>query len=213
MSVNTSHISSTKEQLIDAAVHIFHQKGFQKTRISDIVSEAGVAQGTFYLYFRSKEEIFRQINTAHMNRFVKVFEETDLLFGGDDIQAIRKNIHHFLNKLLEIYKQNVHVSELLFREGIGHGGLFKEIHENFFDSFISLLRKHMKRDISPDHFHFEDAETIAVFLLGIFERSASYFMLMQKQFNTEKLAGRMTDFMLNGLQLNSANHGRQLNLK
>ena len=61
MSVRAPATPTTKDYLLDAAVRKFHQKGYQKTRISDIVSEAGVAQGTFYLYFKSKEEIFKNI--------------------------------------------------------------------------------------------------------------------------------------------------------
>jgi AcrR family transcriptional regulator len=203
MSVIPSRTISTKEQLINAAIRKFHQKGFQKTRISDIVSEAGVAQGTFYLYFKSKEEILKNICVEHMHRFQKVFQETDILFGGNNIDEIKGNINCFLKKLLELYKDNLHVSELLFREGLGYNDLFKEINQNFFMEFVSLIRERMKRDIPSARFRLMDAETISVFLFGVFERSAFYFMMMQKQFDTQGLAERMTDFMLNGLQLNT----------
>ncbi len=193
--------TSTKEQLINAAVKIFQQKGFQKTRISDIVSEAGLAQGTFYLYFESKEAIFRQITLDHSSRFAQVFKETEVLFGGKDTSDLRQNISRFLSKLLEVYKQNIKISELLFRETRGHGGLFKGDQEAFYKSFIKLLQEHMKRDLPAGKFSLENSETIAIFLLGVFLNSASYFLLMKKQVNTEKLVQKMTDFMLNGLQL------------
>ena len=200
----TAETPGTKDFLLKAAIRKFHQKGYQKTRISDIVSEAGVAQGTFYLYFKSKEEIFKDICIEHMSRFQRIFEETDILFGGKDFTEIRQNISIFLKKLLEVYREHIHVSELLFREGVGHDGLFKEINQTFFIEFIKLIRKHMQRDMSPAQFRLADAENVSVFLFGVFERSAFYFMLMQKQFDTEKLAERMTDFMLNGLQLNDS---------
>ena len=180
MSVRTPTAPTTKDYLLNAAVRKFHQKGYQKTRISDIVSEAGVAQGTFYLYFKSKEEIFKNICIEHMNRFQKIFEETDILFGGKNLNEIRQNIHNFLKKLLEVYKENIHVSELLFREGVGHDGLFKEINQTFFIEFIKLISEHMQRDMSPSQFWLENAETISAFLFGVFERSAFYFMLMKK---------------------------------
>lgn len=202
MSVNTLKAISTKELLINAAVRQFHHKGFQKTRISDIVGEAGVAQGTFYLYFKSKEEIFKNICTEHMNLFQKVFQETEILFGGKNIDEIRGNIHRFLKKLLAVYKENLHVSELLFREGVGHNDLFKEINEKFFMEFITLIREHMRRDIPSARFRLTDVETVSVFLFGVFERSAFYFMMIQKQFDTQRLAEQMAHFMLNGLQLN-----------
>ena len=46
-----------REQILSAARAVFNEKGYETTTISDIVSRAGVAQGTFYLYFPSKREI------------------------------------------------------------------------------------------------------------------------------------------------------------
>lgn len=45
-----------RASLVDAAAKVFARKGVVASTVSDIVSEAGVAQGTFYLYFRSKDE-------------------------------------------------------------------------------------------------------------------------------------------------------------
>lgn len=46
-----------KQQLIDITLELFATKGYENTKISDIVSKAGVSQGTFYWYFESKEAI------------------------------------------------------------------------------------------------------------------------------------------------------------
>jgi AcrR family transcriptional regulator len=56
-----SQSEKTKSKLISSAKKIFSEKGYYDTKVSDIVKEAGVAQGTFYLYFKSKEEIFKEI--------------------------------------------------------------------------------------------------------------------------------------------------------
>ena len=44
----------TKTKLVYAALAVFKKKGLEQTKVSDIVKQAGVAQGTFYLYFPSK---------------------------------------------------------------------------------------------------------------------------------------------------------------
>ncbi|WP_028596183.1 TetR/AcrR family transcriptional regulator [Paenibacillus assamensis] len=49
------------EQFIDHARHLFTQFGLKKTSIADITTAVGVAQGTFYLFYRSKEELFLDI--------------------------------------------------------------------------------------------------------------------------------------------------------
>lgn len=47
--------------LIDSAVEVIREHGFEKTSVSQIVRRAGVAQGTFYLYFKSKNELIPAI--------------------------------------------------------------------------------------------------------------------------------------------------------
>src|SRR3954465_15205498 len=49
--------SDRREQLLDAALAVFGAEGYSAAKVSDIVGRAGVAQGTFYLYFRSKQEV------------------------------------------------------------------------------------------------------------------------------------------------------------
>lgn len=56
-----------KTALLDTAYHLFTQNGYQKTSISDIVSQAGVAKGTFYLYFKDKTDIRYKL-IAHPGR-------------------------------------------------------------------------------------------------------------------------------------------------
>jgi AcrR family transcriptional regulator len=46
-----------RNELLDAALELFSKKSYQYTTISDIVKKVGVSQGTFYYYFKSKEEI------------------------------------------------------------------------------------------------------------------------------------------------------------
>src|SRR5204862_2999914 len=45
------------QQIIDAAVRVFARNGYYNSRVSDIAREAGIASGTIYLYFKTKDEI------------------------------------------------------------------------------------------------------------------------------------------------------------
>ena len=57
----TARGQRTRAGLIHAAARVFERDGFLDARIADIAGEAGVATGTFYTYFDSKEEIFREV--------------------------------------------------------------------------------------------------------------------------------------------------------
>jgi AcrR family transcriptional regulator len=54
----------TRERLVEAAKEIFEEHGFLEARISDIAERAGQAHGSFYYYFNSKEEVFREVAAA-----------------------------------------------------------------------------------------------------------------------------------------------------
>ena len=57
----TSRGELTRQKILDAAEREIGRKGFAEASISTITAEADVAQGTFYLYFRSKEDVLREL--------------------------------------------------------------------------------------------------------------------------------------------------------
>ena len=64
----TARGQATRQRLLQAAEQEFSEKGFHAASVSSVTTRAGVGQGTFYLYFRTKEEVFvtlvRDIGTA-----------------------------------------------------------------------------------------------------------------------------------------------------
>ncbi len=51
----------TRERIVNVAIKLFADKGFDKATVDEIVARAGVAKGTFYLYFKSKEDLIKEI--------------------------------------------------------------------------------------------------------------------------------------------------------
>lgn len=72
-----------REKLVSAAAEVFAATGYHGSRVSDIVGHAGVAQGTFYLYFRSKEAVFLELVDRF---FTRTLAET--LGAADPAQAL-----------------------------------------------------------------------------------------------------------------------------
>ena len=86
-----------RTSLLDSAFSLFIDNGFHKTSISDIVKDAGVAKGTFYLYFKDKYDIrnhlisrkakqvfFTAYNALHEQEAITDFED-QVLFIIDNI--------------------------------------------------------------------------------------------------------------------------------
>lgn len=91
-----------RESLLETAFRLFTSKGIQKTSISDIVEDAGVAKGTFYLYFKDKYDIRNKL-IAHKSS--EVFKRADLALQETGITGLEERviflIDHIINQLVE----------------------------------------------------------------------------------------------------------------
>src|SRR3954469_19514900 len=63
-------VTDKREAILRAAVKVFARNGYFNSKVSDIASEAGIADGTVYLYFKSKEEILHSIFDRAMEEFI-----------------------------------------------------------------------------------------------------------------------------------------------
>ncbi len=66
--------SGKRTRILDAAVKVFARKGFHATRVSEVAKAAGVADGTIYLYFKSKEELLTSLfedRVSHLLAYMK----------------------------------------------------------------------------------------------------------------------------------------------
>ncbi|WP_227936657.1 TetR/AcrR family transcriptional regulator [Alkalihalobacillus deserti] len=62
-------------QIIDAAVKVIASHGYHQAQVSKIAKEAGVADGTIYLYFENKEDILTSLFEEKMGHFVEIIRE------------------------------------------------------------------------------------------------------------------------------------------
>ncbi len=63
-------VADKREAILRAAIKVFAQKGYFNSKVADIAKEAGIADGTVYLYFKSKEEILRSVFDRAMEEFI-----------------------------------------------------------------------------------------------------------------------------------------------
>jgi AcrR family transcriptional regulator len=89
LSANRAGSPTRRRELIQAARKRFLADGFGNTTVSSIVREAGVAQGTFYLYFKSKEQVLVHLRAEILADFVRVFESGIERRGPADARLVR----------------------------------------------------------------------------------------------------------------------------
>ncbi len=202
---DSSPSKDTRSQLLNAAIDMFHEKGFQKTRVSDIVAAAQVAQGTFYLYFKSKDEIFLQIAADFKNRFAELIENSDQLLSGNSYPEVRENLLIFIRQMVQLYSENTKMARILFYENGQADCQFRHIWQELYSSFIAMVKLHLENHRNSPFIVFEDAETEAAFLVGLLSRSLLYFIELKHDLDFDTLSRRMTDFILGGISKQGMN--------
>lgn len=142
-----------KETLFESSFDLFTSKGFSKTSISDIVTKAGVAKGTFYLYFKDKYDIQnRLIAYKASNLFEKAFTElnkSDLTDFSDKLIFIADYIIDELIKdksLLKFISKNL-------SWGVFKSALIQSKNKegfDFYDIYLRLVAENPRQFLEPE---------------------------------------------------------------
>lgn len=113
-------------EILDAADALFHKRGYHKTMIGDIVKKVGVAHGTFYYYFKSKEEIVEAMIDRHLSKFKSKIEamaaahDTPLERKLESLASIMFDTIRYKNGLLLEFLYNdeyLYLKDKVFRQG------------------------------------------------------------------------------------------------
>jgi TetR/AcrR family transcriptional repressor of nem operon len=106
-----------KNQILQKTIHIMHQKGFNGTGIQEIANEAQIPKGSFYYYFKSKEDYAVQ---ALKFFFIKIKESTFKILENKDLEPIER-IKKFYEANTMNFEQNG------FKTGCFIGNLTEEM--------------------------------------------------------------------------------------
>lgn len=94
----------SKRLLLEKAIELFSERGYHQTKISDIVTAANLTQPTFYLYFQSKESIYKDLITQFKDTFLEIIER-DLVWNDNSYQCI-KDIQKCMANLFSYFLEN-----------------------------------------------------------------------------------------------------------
>lgn len=76
-------------ELLDAALDLFVEKGFSATRVEEVAARAGVSKGTLFLYFQSKEDLFKAVVRENIANKFPAWQEEFVTFEGTSSDMLR----------------------------------------------------------------------------------------------------------------------------
>jgi TetR/AcrR family transcriptional regulator, transcriptional repressor for nem operon len=124
-------MKNTRETIVNVACNLFLKKNFKEVTIKEIVDNAGVSQGAFFHYFKSKEQLFLEIveNAFH--------SAVDAHYNKLSKQTLYQFYHDYLNWFIN----SPYVQKPSVENGLGenddHG---EDLHLNYFSLFFDALK-------------------------------------------------------------------------
>jgi AcrR family transcriptional regulator len=130
-----------RQQILSVAREAFAKRGYHQTTIDDIVAQAGVARGTFYLYFEDKRAVFSDL----VDRFAGQLSMAIVrIVTGDPgrpvVEQVRENIRAIIGTCLAERA----MTKILFTDAVGVDPAFDRKLQTFYDTVMQLLIQSLK---------------------------------------------------------------------
>ena len=87
------------QELLDAALTLFVEKGFAASRAEEVAQRAGVSKGTLYLYYPSKEELFKAVVRQNLSSLIAEGEEAANSFEGSSSELLAYLLHTWWDRV------------------------------------------------------------------------------------------------------------------
>lgn len=137
-------------ELTAAALQLFVEKGFAGTRLDDVAARAGVSKGTLYLYFDSKEALFKAVIQEGILPVLEEGAELVESFEGSASELLRVMIDAWWNRIGNTLFGGV--PKLMISEAGNFPELAVYYHETVITRGRNLLRKVLQRGIAAGEF-------------------------------------------------------------
>jgi len=180
----------TRQKLLDAAEEIFGNKGYDNASVAEITQKAGVAQGTFYIYFPDKKAAFTEL-VRELNHLVR--KETVLAIAGinNRMEAEKIGFQAFFKFVLK--RPNLY--RIIRQAEFVDYEVFRWHYQHFSDGYVRHLKGAMKkRQIKQ-----LDAETLAYCFMAIAEFIGMRWGLWESKVPPKKAVDTLTTLLSEGM--------------
>src|SRR6266849_1791118 len=188
-------IADKRSAILRAAIRVFAHNGYFNSKVADIAREAGVADGTVYLYFKSKEEILHSIFDRTVDEAV-----ADARKQLDDISDPREKLRQIARLHLEKLGADRDLAVVFQVELRGSTKFMEEFSAAGFAGYLALIRSTFEEGQRAGVFRPDlNAKIVAKILFGALDEMATNWILLPRRYKLAPMADQVLDIFLNGV--------------
>lgn len=144
--------------IVDTAIQVFYEKGYHSTTIKDITDEAGIAAGTFYLYFKNKYVLYRYILKQFQHDIrLAIAQKVANVEGRFEIEKVG------IRTFIEFAVENPHTFNIIWESLY----IDKTLFVDYYSDFAKRYEKGLKKSIADGEMYEVDTELVSYILMGV----------------------------------------------
>ena len=183
------------QRILDAAVEVIAERGYFNSPISAIARRAGVADGTIYLYFKSKDDVLR---TAIDSTFEKFYRKVVDAFVTLD--APREQLEYIAQVHLESHSVNRSMAVLMQTEMRQSAKFIEEFSHHHLVKYIQMVREVVRRGQEQGIFRKDISDgVVAHCMFGAIDELLSSAVFTGREYDARNTASQVIDVLLNGI--------------
>jgi TetR/AcrR family fatty acid metabolism transcriptional regulator len=183
------------QQIVDAALKVFARNGFYNSRVSDIAREAGIASGTIYLYFKTKDEILVTLFREKMAAWVARVRR-EIASENDALAKIRRLVAlHF--RVLEQHPDLAEVVQVELRQG---HKFFRGASAHEVSAYFALIASVLEEGIAAGQVRKDLPVKIGTkMLFGAMDQVATSWVLGKRKYRLSDAADAVATIFIKGV--------------
>ncbi|RME28852.1 MAG: TetR/AcrR family transcriptional regulator [Deltaproteobacteria bacterium] len=185
-----------RAHLLKSALEVFGEKGYHAATVSDIIKRAGVARGTFYLYFGSKRAVFDQLLDDLFGLLHNCVKRIDPTRGP---QGVLAQMEANIDAVLELMLGNRAMLRILLSEAVGLDPEFDKKVFEFYDRLVKLTAHSLRLGIEMNIVRPLDPEVVAVCIIGSIKEVLYQISIGRKLPNRQVLVTEILSYGGRGL--------------
>ena len=189
-----------KSQILDCSRKFFANKGYYETHVEDVIKEAKVGKGTFYRYFKNKEDLFISL----LRKYVIEWRKAVFI---DSMNEKKTNVFDFfkylVSKSFKFFSENEDLCLIYLRVGPGINERFEELMEEFEKQILQYVIDYLEDGKRLGQLRDSlDIELTANMIMGAFFRVDYYYFVLKGEKNAvdiDEMADNFFDIIANGI--------------
>jgi len=196
LSQKMARTNNKKELIIDAAIKVFARKGFYNAKVADVAKQAGVADGTIYLYFKNKDDLLISLFETKMEEILKRFSS----LIKKKISADKK-LREFINLYFLMIEQDQDLAEVFQVELRQSSKFLKDYHNQKFIDFLNIIGAIIEEGITQSLFQKTiNKHNAKLLLFGALDELARQWILVgDASRSLKQTANETADILLYGM--------------